>query len=60
MDLRTASGERHNFESGEVRLFEYIDLKILSPRQAVDELRCVIYKRLILRAQLLVYDGRKT
>ena len=29
--LRTTSGERQNLESSEVRLFEYIDLKVLSP-----------------------------
>jgi hypothetical protein len=58
--LRTTGGKRQNLESGEVGLFEYIDLKLLSPREAFDEIRCVIYKLLVLRAQLLVHNSGKT
>ena len=59
MGLHTTSRKRQNFKGGKVRLFEHIDLKVLSPGQTFDKLWRVIHKRLVLRAQLLVHNGRK-
>lgn len=58
--MPTSRGKVDNFQGREIWLPKYVNLKILVPRQYLDEIRRFIHQNFVSGAEFLVYNGSKS